>query len=115
MKRALRRLCAAGILVVACACTNGPTKSASHEAAAPSSLEPDGSSIERAVPVPESNMLDGANYKNQWLFNHYQQFQKIRSGLHSHGDGRYYDIVTIKLPDGSEKTLYFEISAYYHP
>jgi hypothetical protein len=88
----------------ACATTGKPSP-----AAAPVH---DGSSLERAVPILESTEAAGVAAERAWLAEHYPGARKLLGGLQA-DQGRHYDVLKLRLPDGTEKTLYFDISAYF--
>lgn len=72
----------------------------------------DGSSLERAVPILESTEAAGVAAERAWLAEHYPGARKLLGGLQA-DQGQHYDVVKLRLPDGSETTVYFDITAYF--
>jgi hypothetical protein len=120
LRRLLRIPCAKGgpgrpsffpaILVAAlfaAACTAG-VKTKTSTPAPP----PDGSSIERAIPILESTETAGIAAERAWIKENYPGARKVMGGLQG-GNGRHYDVVVLRLPDGSEKTIYFDATAFF--
>jgi hypothetical protein len=121
----------AAALAMCAACAGGPSPSSSAApaatatpaprptpapASAPTSavspVEPDGRSVERAVPVPETSEAASLEFQRRWLAAHFARYRKVTSGVEAIG-GRFYEEVTIGLPDGTEVTLFFDISDSY--
>jgi len=91
-------------------CAPGAAKTA--PTAAEPAAEHDGSSVERAIPILESTESAGIAAERAWLAEHYPGARKLMSGIQA-DEGRHYDVVKLRLPDGSEKTLYFDITAFF--
>lgn len=75
-------------------------------AAAPSA-EP-GTSFETAIRIGDKVAGEAVRSERQFLDKHYPGSVIYRQRLRGHG-GKRYDVLELKLPDGGEKTLYFEI------
>jgi len=98
--------------LVAALALAGGCASGAKGAAAPAKLPPDGSSLERAVPILEGTEAAGIAAERAWLKEHYPAAKKTLGGLQADG-GRHYDVVVLRLPDDSEKTIYFDITAFF--
>ena len=48
-------------------------------------------------------------FENKWIFNRYGRFRRLFSGVGSQEERRY-DAVKIELPDGTQQTIYFDIT-----
>ena len=94
--------------VFAAACATGARPVAKAEPAAAH----DGSSLERAVPILESTEAAGVAAERAWLAEHFPGARKLLGGLQA-DQGRHYDVVKLRLPDGTEATVYFDITAYF--
>ena len=94
--------------VFAAACASGPKPAPKVESAAVH----DGSSLERAVPILESTEAAGLVAERAWLAEHYPGARKLLGGLQA-DQGRHYDVVKLRLADGTEATVYFDITAYF--
>jgi hypothetical protein len=72
-----------------------------------------GDSPETAIPVPVDAPNDGIDFQNQWIFGRYGRFMRLKWGI-AHapaGDAeRLYKVITVKLPDESQRTVYFDIT-----
>jgi len=74
--------------------------------------ERDGSSLELAIPILESTERAGILAERAWLQEHFPGAQRKRKSLQT-VEGRRFDVVVLELPDGTEKTIYFDINAFY--
>ena len=68
-----------------------------------------GDSTTTAVAVPAEAPNGGVTFENEWIFHRFGRFRKKFAGTGSQ-EGRRYDVVKIELSDGSEKTVYFDIT-----
>jgi hypothetical protein len=68
-----------------------------------------GDSALTAVTVPADAPNDGVDFENNWIFDRYGRFRRIKYGL-AHDGERRYDVITVELPDSSEHTVYFDIT-----
>jgi hypothetical protein len=73
----------------------------------------DGTSADEAVVVFADTEDEGIDLEHHWTFDHYGRFRKVRGGLASASDGRHFDVITVELADHTEKTIYFDITAFY--
>jgi len=73
----------------------------------------DGTSADQAVVVLAETEDEGIDLEHHWTFDHYGRFRKVRGGLASAADGRHFDVITVELADHTEKTIYFDITAFY--
>lgn len=72
-----------------------------------------GDSVETAVPVPKDAPNDGLDYMNNWTWERYGRFRIQKRAIGHAGEGaaeRRYRVTTIELPDGSTRTIYFDIT-----
>ncbi|HET7453804.1 MAG TPA: hypothetical protein VFL12_13740 [Thermoanaerobaculia bacterium] len=72
----------------------------------------DGTSADQAVVVLARTEDEGIDLEHHWIFDHYGRFRK-KAGALASADGRHYDVITVELGDHSEKTIYFDITAFY--
>ncbi len=76
-------------------------------------VDHEGDSPETAVAVPAEARNEGIDFQNDWLFDRYGRFRRIKSGLAHAGEGsaaRRYEVVTIEVPDHSHHTVFFDIT-----
>ena len=66
-----------------------------------------GDSTETSVPVPIAG--DEVQFENEWMFDRFGRFRRLKFAVAHQGD-RHYDVITIELPDHSEHTVYFDIT-----
>ena len=110
---------------VAAACTTAPPPAdAPLPAAHPAQVMPketpaaaladhEGDSPETAVTVPADAPNEGIDFQNNWIFDRYGRFRRMKGGIAHAGEGaalRRYEVVTFELPDHSEHTVYFDIT-----
>jgi hypothetical protein len=118
-----RELFFATIAAAAVACTPAPPPvAAPAPAAAPSTLaetpaaalvDHTGDSPETAVTVPADAPNEGIDFQNEWIFDRYGRFRRMKGGIAHAGEGsamRRYEVVTFEVPDHSEHTVYFDIT-----
>lgn len=72
----------------------------------------DGTSPDQAVIVLAETEDEGIDLEHHWTFDHYGRFRKVGGALAS-ADGRHFDVITVELADHTEKTIYFDITAFY--
>jgi hypothetical protein len=68
-----------------------------------------GDSTETAIAVPQTATNGGVDFENEWIFNRFGRFRR-RGGGTGVLNGRRYNVVKIELPNGEEKTVYFDIT-----
>ena len=116
--RSLQR--AAALLALAAAACSAPA-SPPPDAVAPQFVAPhstvpysggDGSSIENAVVVNARTETVGIRMESEWIYHYNGRFRKISSGLVAQGE-RHYDVIRVELADHTEKTIFFDISAFF--
>jgi hypothetical protein len=124
-----RKLILATIAAAAIACKTTPAPSpapapASTTAAAPAAApraavsaaalaDHEGDSPETAVTIPANAPNEGIDFQNNWIFDHFGRFRRIRGGIAHAGEGsamRRYEVVTFEVPDHTEHTVYFDIT-----
>jgi len=69
----------------------------------------DGTTVKRAVAINLSSDADAVRSEYSWLSQHCPGFRLKSQGLMAVGQ-RKYDSMDVSLPDGSERTYYFDIS-----
>ena len=72
-----------------------------------------GDSPETAVTVPVNAPNEGIDFQNNWIFDRFGRFRRMKGGIaHAGEEGvvRRYEVVTFELPDHSEHTVYFDIT-----
>ena len=73
------------------------------------SSQRDGSSPERALIVRAESHQAGIHAEYVWLGNRFPGFELVRQELTVGPDGRHQDVMVIRLPDGTERTVHFDI------
>lgn len=68
-----------------------------------------GDSTDTAVEVPADAPDGGLRFENDWIFDRFGRFRR-RGGGTGVLNGRRYNIVKIELPNGDQKTVYFDIT-----
>lgn len=72
-----------------------------------------GDSPETAVEVPADAPSQGIDFINNWIYDRYGRFRRIKWAIGHAGEGaaeRQYKVITFELPDHSEHTVYFDIT-----
>lgn len=90
-----------------------PAPSTPTETPAAALVDHTGDSPETAVPVPADAPNEGIDFQNNWIFDRYGRFRRIKGGIAHAGEGsalRRYEVVTFELTDHSEHTVYFDIT-----
>ena len=72
----------------------------------------EGEAVDTAVLVPARSEEQGVAWENDWIWRRYGRFRKKSVGLATLA-GRRLDVVTVELPDGSERTIYFDITEFF--
>jgi hypothetical protein len=86
--------------------TPAPT---AHEVSAADLVDHAGDSLETAINVPADAPNDGIDFENNWMFDRFGRFRRLRYGL-GHAGERHFDVITIELPDHSEHTVHFDVT-----
>jgi len=77
----------------------------------------DGSSVEEAVVINATSSLVGVPAEYEWISGHFgKEGVDWEGGGRRHGqtsDGKYIEIFTLNLPDGSEALAVFDITAFF--
>ena len=125
MKRLV--LCAVGVVAAVVSCTPAapppvaapapatqttqPTQATASAApvAAEALVDHAGDSVETAISVPADAPNEGVDFENNWIWERYRRFRRVRFGVGHAGDRRF-DVITVELPDHSEHTVYFDIT-----
>lgn len=96
------------LLLLALACTQAPPPAPAPPPVTAAALEDHyGDSPETSVPVPVAG--DEVKFENEWMYDRFGRFRRLKFGIAHQGD-RHYDVITIELPDHSEHTVYFDIT-----
>ena len=72
----------------------------------------DGSSIQRAVVINENDTTRGIAAENAWIARHHPGYRKVGQVLLNEGGG-IYDRIDIQAPDGSRRSVYFDIRSFF--
>jgi hypothetical protein len=115
----MKRVALIALFLVSCksartpAKTTQPPASASAPVVAPVSSETladhAGDSTDSAVEVPADATDGGLDFENHWIFDRFGRFRRRGGGTGVLNDRRY-DAVKIELPNGEQKTVYFDIT-----
>ena len=93
--------------------TSGTSSSAvAGKNGAASNASADGSSFEKAIVIKSGSETAGVKSEYTWLAAAYPGYTLVKQQL-SFNDKKPYDLMFIKTKDGDNKTLYFDISAFY--
>jgi hypothetical protein len=106
------------LLIVGCAVQK--TKPAPAPVAAPPAPAPapvsaetmvdhSGDSVQTAISVPADAPDGGIEFENRWIFQQYGRFRRSGGGTGSL-EGRRYNVVKIELPNGEQRSIYFDIT-----
>ena len=68
-----------------------------------------GDSPGTAVQVPADAPNEGVDFDNNWIYDRFGRFRRVKWGL-AHDDQRRYDVITVELSDASLHTVYFDIT-----
>lgn len=79
--------------------------------AAPAASQP-GTSFASAVVVDAASEMSGTVWEYNYIGEHFPGAKVVRQALSRHGN-KPYDVLTLKFDDGTERTLYFDISSYF--
>lgn len=100
----MKRLLIAALLALT-ACRSA----APREVPASALIDRSGDSLATAIEVPPDAPGGGIEFENQWIFERYGQCRRTAGGTGS-AEGRRYDVVKIELPDGEQKSVYFDVT-----
>jgi hypothetical protein len=74
----------------------------------------DGLSKKKAVIVKSASAYSGIESEYAWIASRYPGAKRLSQALTaSDGDGKRYDIITVRTSDGIKLVLWFDISAMY--
>ena len=73
----------------------------------------DGSSLEKAIVVPRDTEKEGIAWEYAWIQERFGPYRRKGQRLLMGDGGRRYDQVSVGLADGTERTLYFDITRYF--
>lgn len=96
----------AALLLCSCASTQRPASGAGSDGQTSITNERDGSSFEKAI------VVNSVREEYEWMRDHHPEAQMKMQSL-SKNKSKYYDILTLVMPDGSERDFYFDISRFY--
>jgi hypothetical protein len=72
-----------------------------------------GDSVETAVPTPIDAKDEGVDFENNWIYDRFGRFRRLKWGVAHAGEGpaeRRYKVITFELPDHSQHTVYFDMT-----
>jgi hypothetical protein len=73
----------------------------------------DGSSIEKAVIIKNAkNESEGVDAESKWIHKVHRGWRKGRQALLMQ-DGKSYDRIEYTTPDGTKKTIFFDITEFF--
>ncbi|HTD52268.1 MAG TPA: hypothetical protein VK780_04525 [Thermoanaerobaculia bacterium] len=73
----------------------------------------DGSSQEKAIVVPRDTEREGIAWEYAWIQKRFGAYRRKGQRLLMGDRGRRYDQVSVQLADGTDRTLYFDITRYF--
>jgi hypothetical protein len=106
---------AAAMLLAACrtatpvASPAAPVAEQSKAVPAESLVDHEGDSPQTAVAIPKGEPNDGIDFENNWIYDHFGRFRRDSYGIGNLAN-RKYEMIKIELPDGSFRTVYFDIT-----
>jgi hypothetical protein len=102
------------MLLAACATTPPPspalTPAPQKVVSAAELVDHVGDSPETAITVPAD--VDEVKFENRRIYERFGKFRRKAFGIANKND-RHYDEITVELPDGSERLMYFDITALW--
>lgn len=107
------RACLIALAAILGACHAGPA--AQEHAPASAGIRysgGDGTTLERAVIISGANEMTGIDAEYAWLHEHVPGGKVTRQELITQGQ-RAYDKLDVSLPQGGDKSFYFDISGGY--
>ena len=110
----LNTLAAALLALTLAACAapqTDPAAPAVGQTRAPTQTN-DGSSIQRAVVINENDTTRGIAAENAWIAQNLPGYRKVGQALLNEGGG-IYDRIDIQAPDGSRRSVYFDIRSFF--
>ena len=107
-----RNLMAMALLIAALAgCATAPAPSPAAKAGVHFGGG-DGSSVQKAVSVLGATEMTGVAAEYRWLDDRYPGYKMHDQSLLNQGQ-RAYDVMNFTMPDGSEHTVYFDITDFF--
>ena len=97
------------LVALIAACKTAPPPPAPKAVSAAAIADVAGQSVEAAVTVPADAPNGGVDFENNWMFDRFGRFRRDSGGTGMLNDRRY-DVLTIELPNGDRKTVYFDIT-----
>jgi hypothetical protein len=74
----------------------------------------DGLSMDTAVViVGAQGEMDGVDAEYRWLDEHAAGGEREAQSLVGSDDGRMFDVIVVAWPDGTKRTYYFDITAFF--
>ena len=106
----MRKLVVLCLIAAGCASTPAPPKLPVAPVRAAAELADRlGDSTETAVAVPADAPNDGIDFMNEWMYDRFGRFRRLKWGI-AHAADRRYEVITVELPDQSQHTVYFDIT-----
>lgn len=72
----------------------------------------DGTSLANAVVIKAGSDAEGVHLENEWIFHKYGRFRKPFAGMVAQ-NGHHFDVITAEFPDGTRRTIYFDITWFF--
>ncbi len=83
---------------------------------APNEMPHSGSNYEKAIVIHADRTIDGIQQEYEWIEHHYGPrgvaWEVQQQTLTRHED-RTYDILSIQLPDGTMRDIFFDITEFF--
>lgn len=79
-------------------------------------LSPSGASFEDAIPIDAHNSAEGVPKEYEWLekqFGRRNQDWQLLSQALTHHEDRSFDVMHIRLADGTERQIHFDITEFF--
>jgi hypothetical protein len=92
--------------------SRNPRTAAPPAVAAASTVVRDGSSIESAIIIQANDEVSGVRAEHAWIHEHIPGGRPAGQALVEH-DGRPYDLIHVKLQDGSVRNVFFDIASFF--
>lgn len=74
----------------------------------------EGGSMASAIVIAEDHENKGVEAEYTWIKKHYRAYRVVGQHIATAPHGkRVYDVLTIMLPDGARRDIYFDITRFY--
>jgi hypothetical protein len=99
-------------VIVSCTTIKKADRESDKNSISSTVVERDGSSVEKAIIIIEKSESTGISAENDWIRKNYPGYRKVGQLL-VFNKKRPYDIINIENAEGSAKSIYFDISAFF--